>query len=171
MGFCPSQIDDRVGRNTPKLTIWGDYYNQDTRALLAICDMAEIPHEFKLVDSLQNENKSDGYKKENPTQSIPMLTDNQWRILGAGGETTYTFLIENYHVVKKKFFNPQQEARINDMFRYFNQVVRKTTSRLVNSIVNKKVFSSRQQIDMQKIDQCLADFNEIMLRYESQLKK
>ena len=39
--------------NSKVLTIWGDYFNQDTRALLAICDMAEVQHEFKLVDSFQ----------------------------------------------------------------------------------------------------------------------
>ena len=56
------------------------------------------------------------------------------------------------------------------MFRYFTQVVRKTTNLLILSIVNKKVFNAPKPIDLQKLEQGLADFDEIMLRYENQLK-
>ena len=32
------------------LTIYGDYFNADTRALLAVCLMADVEHTFALVD-------------------------------------------------------------------------------------------------------------------------
>ena len=78
-----------------QLTIWGDYFNQDTRALLAICEMAEVQHTFELVDTFQHVNKTESYTKVNPTQSIPMISDSKWKILGDGIET-YDFLVVNY---------------------------------------------------------------------------
>ena len=44
---CCSSPDARAPnapniKNQQSLTIYGDYFNQDTRALLAICRMAEV---------------------------------------------------------------------------------------------------------------------------------
>ena len=50
-------------------------------------------------------------------------------------------------------------------------MVKKTTSMLIRSIVNKKVFNTSKPIDQVKLDQNLNYFSEIMLRYEKQLKK
>ena len=59
---------------------------------------------------------------------------------------------------------------MSDIYRHFNQVVKKTTSHLIRTIVNKKVFNASRPIDLEKLEQCLTDFKELMLRYEAQLK-
>ena len=51
MGCSPSNIETPESRS--KLTIWGDYFNQDTRAILAICAMAGLDADFKLVDTFE----------------------------------------------------------------------------------------------------------------------
>ena len=51
MGCGQALPEDRGGSASRELTIWGDYFNGDTRAILAICEMAEVQHDFKLVDS------------------------------------------------------------------------------------------------------------------------
>ena len=132
--------------------------------------MAEVQHTFELVDTFQHVNKSESYTKVNPTQSVPMITDVKWKILG-DGITSYAFLVENYPEIKTKFYNEAQETMIHDMFRHFNSVVKKTTTVLIRSIVNKKVFNTSKPIDQVKLDQNLNYFSEIMLRYEKQLKK
>ena len=61
------------GRHDGPFTVYGDYFNSDTRAILAICKHANIQHEFELIDTLAKENLDDSYKKLNPTGHIPML--------------------------------------------------------------------------------------------------
>ena len=39
-------------RHEGPFTVYGDYFNSDTWAILAVCNHANIEHEFKLVDSL-----------------------------------------------------------------------------------------------------------------------
>ena len=49
MGCGPSENTTPIPKD--KITIWGDYFNQDTRALIAICDMSGVPADFKLIDT------------------------------------------------------------------------------------------------------------------------
>ena len=50
MGCGPSE-DVGVQKNT-KLTIYGDYFSSDTRAILIACKYAEVDYELKLVNTL-----------------------------------------------------------------------------------------------------------------------
>ena len=43
------------------VTIWGDYFNQDTRTLLIMCEMANMRHKFKEVNTFREENFSEKY--------------------------------------------------------------------------------------------------------------
>ena len=56
-----------------RLTIYGDYFDRDTRALLAICDMAEVDAVFTIVDTFNGGNLEESYVRLNPTKTIPML--------------------------------------------------------------------------------------------------
>lgn len=39
---------DRPGSG--KLTVWGDYFNSDTRTILAIVNIAGVPHQLEEID-------------------------------------------------------------------------------------------------------------------------
>ena len=58
---------DSQVRNSVRLKIHGDYFDRDTRALLAICDMAEVAAEFVIVDTFNGGNLEDSYRSLNPT--------------------------------------------------------------------------------------------------------
>ena len=51
-----STISDSI-----RLTIFGDYFDRDTRALLAICDMAEVQADFTIVDTFNGGNLEANY--------------------------------------------------------------------------------------------------------------
>jgi len=44
-----------------RLTVWGDYFNSDTRTLLAILNIAGVPYVFEKVNMLNEEHKKDSY--------------------------------------------------------------------------------------------------------------
>ena len=127
-----------------RLTIWGDFFNQETRALLAMCEMAEVQVAFTLVDTFQKQNENRDYTEVNPTMSIPMITDGPWKILGEG-ISVYTYLMNSYPKIKAMFYSEDQESQINDVFRHFMTTVRKTTTQLIRCIANKKVFNMPKQ--------------------------
>ena len=49
------------------LTIYGDYFDRDTRALLVICDMAEVKADFIMVDTFNGGNLEPSYQELNPS--------------------------------------------------------------------------------------------------------
>ena len=57
-----------------RLKIYGDYFDRDTRAILALCDMAEVEIELVYVDTFNGGNLEETYKKVNPAATIPTLT-------------------------------------------------------------------------------------------------
>lgn len=44
-----------------KLTVWGDYFNSDTRTILAILYIAGIPHAMEEVDQFKGDHKKESY--------------------------------------------------------------------------------------------------------------
>lgn len=50
---------DRPGSG--KLTIWGDYFNSDTRTILSILYIAGVPHAMEEVDQFKGDHKKDSY--------------------------------------------------------------------------------------------------------------
>ena len=46
---------DRPGVNGGKLTVWGDYFNSDTRTILSILQVAGIPHTLEEVDQFRGD--------------------------------------------------------------------------------------------------------------------
>ena len=49
-----------------KILIYGDHYESKTRAVLAMCKLARIDYEIKLVNVFKNEHKSTYYTMVNP---------------------------------------------------------------------------------------------------------
>ena len=53
MGCGPSENQSPAVGKDNKLRIYGDFFSADTRALIAICQMANIEHNFELIDTLE----------------------------------------------------------------------------------------------------------------------
>ena len=73
--------------------IWGDYYNPDTRVLLAVLKMAEVPFEQVMMNTLANEHKDPkiGYNQVNPSGQVPTVVQGMYKILG-GNNAQITYL-------------------------------------------------------------------------------
>ena len=85
------------------ITIWGDYFNQDTRALLAICQISGISSKFELVDTSKKQNLEKNYTDLNPNFSIPMITEGHTKIIG-DGPSLYYYLVNKHEAVTKTFY-------------------------------------------------------------------
>ena len=56
------ELKPPTGPPPASVTIYGDYLDQDTRALLAICKIADEPYEFVHIDTLKHEQTKEDFK-------------------------------------------------------------------------------------------------------------
>ena len=58
--FGPPEFSGSLVR-MPAIHIYGDYFDRDTRAILALCDMVEVPTKFHIVDTFNGGNLESVY--------------------------------------------------------------------------------------------------------------
>lgn len=124
------------------LSIYGDWFNSDTRALVAICEHAGIKHTFELVDTLARKNIEPEYKSLNPSGSIPILTSGVSRVISEG-PPLYDWILNTEDAAKKLFHHPEQERDVAAIQRYFFREVRANTSQLIRRQATKVLAPER----------------------------
>ena len=70
---CADSADLSPGTNPSQIVIHGDYFNQDTRALLIICKMAQVNTRFVLVNTMKKQNFEPSFCNLNPNSTIPVI--------------------------------------------------------------------------------------------------
>lgn len=114
------------------LTIYGDMFNADTRALIAECRYGGINHEFVPIDTFDQEMMDSKYAAVNPIKAIPMIIDGQFKIMGENR------VLHDWVMLKGKaglmLQPPEQEMAFNLMQRYFFKEVRGITSQLIRRL-------------------------------------
>ena len=71
---------------TQTLTVYGDYFNPETRTILAMLYIAGVPHQFQEIDTFKGDHKKESYIALNPTSSIPLVQVGGNIVLG-GSQT------------------------------------------------------------------------------------
>jgi glutathione S-transferase len=100
-----------------------------------------IEHEFRLVDTLKEENKKEAYLAQSFCETIPMLSNNMFKVIG-GDSTALKFLKNAYPDVKKELYSKEQEAKIDKHLLWYQSKLRPETQRLIRMIVLPKVVST-----------------------------
>ena len=88
--------------NRPELkqkpVIWGDFFNTETRMILATLHISEdTDYDMIMIDSLNKKQKTDKkYKKINPTGKIPTLVEGSYTMLGSGDMLILIYLCQTH---------------------------------------------------------------------------
>ena len=78
--LCKDQADTRPV--SKKLTLWGDYVNADTKAILSVLMICNIDYEYRNIETLREEHKrSDEFAKVSPIQEVPVITEGSYKII------------------------------------------------------------------------------------------
>ena len=77
--------------------VYGDYFDRDTRAILALCDMVEVQTKFHIVDTFNGGNLEAEYVQLNETKTIPMLSQDFGDVSAKGSDPDvfYQYLKDN----------------------------------------------------------------------------
>ena len=138
-----SQLDAPLARRSymidsgEELIVYGDYFDQDTRSIIAICDIAGLKPKVELVDTFKTEHMSDAFTQLNPRQSIPVLVikSTERRVVtGDGGlSSLYNTLVSTQPEVDEKLYPADQYAGISSLMLWHKKTLRKRTARIINS--------------------------------------
>jgi len=118
--------------------VWGDYLSSDTRAILATFKLVNIPHEFRLVDTLKGENKQESYIQQSYCEIIPMVSNDNFKVLG-GDQALIKYSKNAFPEVRKDLYSKEMEADIDRYIGWFYSKMRPDTQRLIRMIVIPKV--------------------------------
>ena len=140
---CLSSTLECLPKNE-QLTIWGDHFNQDTRALLIICEMAGKTYKFREVNTFKEENFSKKYVELNPTSSIPIITCRDTKCIG-DQSSLYQFLYNTDPYIKSMFFCDDQALQIKNLMDWLCKVMRQSTSKLIRRIYIQRVLKVKNR--------------------------
>ena len=108
--LCKEQTDTRPGVMN-KLTVWGDYVNADTKAILSVLKLCNVEFEYTNIETLKEEHKrSEEFAKISPVQEIPVLTEGSYKIIS--GATQFMFYLCNTRAKVKDTLYPKDCERV-----------------------------------------------------------
>ena len=130
--LCKEQTDTRPA--TRQLTIWGDYTNADTRAILSVVKISGVNFQFKPLNTLYNEHETNKeFGDVSPTKDIPVITEGSYKII-SGPAQFMTYLSSTREDVKKKLHPPESRNQITKHLNWFQNKMRPTTGRLMKML-------------------------------------
>ena len=143
---------DTMQRPSSKLTVYGDYFNSDTRAIIGILKFAKIPHAFEEVNIFQEDQKKPAYLAINPSGQIPMVSEGQFKIIG-GGNNLITYVMNAHKNVSDLLYPEECKAEVEKYLNWFLSKMRPETQRLIRMIVPAKVFGGAPATQEMKVAQ------------------
>jgi len=120
------------------ITLHGDYFNSDTRAIASILEVCEIKFQFINVNTLEDDHRKESYLRVNKAGSVPTLIVGDEKILG-GGSIFPLYLAGGYKEVKEKLYHENDRKNIETVLNWFYMKMMPETQRLIRLIVPPKV--------------------------------
>ena len=124
--------------HTNGITLYGDYFNSDTRAIASILEVCDIKFQFNTVNTLEDEHRKESYLRVNKAGTVPTLIIGDEKILG-GGSIFPLYLVGGYKEVKEKLYHENDSKNIETVLNWFYMRMMPETQRLIRLIVPPKV--------------------------------
>lgn len=104
MGLCGGKESNSLERpGQGILTVYGDYFTGETRTLMTMIALGQVPHLFVAVDQFKADHRRDDYLKLNPTGSLPTITEGRFLILG-GYLVFLNYLCNHHRPIREKLY-------------------------------------------------------------------
>ena len=114
----------------PKMHLYGDYFNSDSRAIYAMLKYADVEFEWTHVDTLKGENFKEPYADICPTGHIPVLSKSG-QLVHSQGNLLFEWVMKKEPTVGEALDPQAQEVQLRAMHRYFFKDLRNVTSQLI----------------------------------------
>ena len=131
MGCGPSHDTDPRQMGTAKIRIYGDNFDADSRALQALCEVANIEAHYEDCNVFSGEkSRKTEFQERNPTGTIPFLEDKDSLVL-AEGYQNFAYILTRHNLVEEYGPRAEIEKEFSAISKYFFKEVRAKTSQLI----------------------------------------
>lgn len=137
-----ASMDGRTTLGHDGVTLYGDYFNSDTRAIASIMDLCDVKHQFITINTLTEAHREESYLRINRAGTIPTLSVGQEKILG-GGSIFPLYLAGEFKAVSEKLFHEADRKSIETVLNWFYLKMMPETQRLIRLIVPAKVYGAK----------------------------
>ena len=111
------------------IKVYGHPISQPTRSIMMLVEEADVPHEFKLVDTFKGECKAPEFVKINPAGLVPCIQDGELSL----GESAaiLTYIAQSRTLSHWLPAEPDVQARVNFWMHWNHTNTRKSTMECV----------------------------------------
>ena len=120
-----------------KIAVWGDYFDVETRTLLAILQMTDTPYIFNELDTLKEEHMKEPYFSENPTGNIPMMIQGQFKVIGESG-ISIGFLASTNSRIRDELLPAEVMRESETLLAWYQGRLKPIAERLTSAITKSK---------------------------------
>jgi len=115
--MCKEQADTRPANK--KLSLWGDYVNSDTKAILSVLRICNIEHDYHNLETMVEEHKrSAEFTEVSPIQEVPVITEGSYKIIS--GPCQFMFYLCSTRIkIKQRLYPKDCEKLINQYLGYY----------------------------------------------------
>ena len=132
----PSNRSSRTTNPDDEIQIYGDHFNQDCRALLAICEISGVKYKWINIDTFKGDNMKEPFVNFSPQGVIPVVREEGRLIIGKGDlSLLYSPLIVNHPEISEVLYPSNQVEEISSMLLWIKKSLRKQTSSLVQKTI------------------------------------
>ena len=108
---CGGNASSRQVDIPKNLTIHGHILDNQTRSLMACCQVSGVPCVTNTIDFLKGDNRAPRYLNINPTGHIPMLEEGPYKVMG-GNHLVYIYLCKSKTSIASKLMPTELEQKV-----------------------------------------------------------
>ena len=133
--LCDEQTDTRPTKSVQtrqKLTVYGDYFNSETRTILAVLKIAgDVQYDYVNFNSLTDEQREGrhAFEKINPSFQLPVVVEGSYKILN-GNNAALTYLSCTHISICEKLAPKSSQKQIMQCLNFLQSAIQPVTSRL-----------------------------------------
>jgi glutathione S-transferase len=120
------------------LTIYGNYFDNDTRSLTTMLAIVGQTVEVKIIDIFKGDHTKAEFLQISPCSTLPLVVDGNFKVLGS----THVFVnyLANAKPKLQKLYPTEKKAEIQSHLNWFESVLKPSAKRLTGMIVGPKAF-------------------------------
>ena len=123
--------------NQNKLSVFGDWFDNDTRTITSLLKIGQVPYELTLVDLIQGQHLSEPYLSVNPLGSVPFILENDNMVLGS----TFVFLkylANSKPKILSEYCPDEKITQIDQYMKWFDSILRPCVKRITQFVLAQR---------------------------------
>ena len=140
--FCEKPENVVGGPAHTGLTVYGDYFLAETRAIMLMIQLGDTKHEFIEIDTFKGDHRKEEYLRLNATGSVPTITEGRYLLLG-GGIVFLNYLVNHHKQIREKLYPLDFKPLIDSILLWQSSIMRVLSRKLIRMQIGPIAFGEK----------------------------